>query len=372
MRANNVLGLVFSNAYDAALPELTNLRTMGSVPFGGRYRLIDFALSNMVNCGIAKVGIITKSNYQSLMDHVGSGKPWDLSRKNDGMFILPPFSSNESAGMYDNRIEALKGKMRFIVRSREEYIILCDCNVICNLDFNELFKEHSKSGADITIAYRHGKAPDLPDLLSFSTGDGGRITEAVTGGGQDCEADYSLNIYLMRKSLLERLINEAAGMHMDNFERDIIQRNIETLKIHGFEEKGFVRVLNGLKSYYDANMELLDTAKRNMLFSKKRPVLTKLRDEMPVIYGLGSKAKNSLIADGCIIDGEVENSILFRGARVRKGASVKNSIIMQGTYIGENVRLDSVVIDKSTVIKPGKSLCGDENYPVYIGKEIII
>ena len=372
MRANNVLGLVYSNAYDSALPELTNLRTMGSVPFGGRYRLIDFALSNLVNCGISKVGIITKSNYQSLMDHVGSGKPWDLSRKNDGMFILPPFSSNETAGMYSNRIEALKGKMRFITRSKEEYVILCDCNVICNLDFNELFKAHSKTGADITIAYSHGKMPKLFDLLSFAVGDDGRITEAAVKDDQDGETDYSLNIYLMRKALLERLINEAVSMHMDNFEHDIIHRNIESLKIYGFEEKGFVRVLNGLQSYYDASMELLDTEKRNMLFDRRRPVLTKLRDEMPAIYGLGSKVGNTLVADGCIIDGEVENSVLFRGVRIGKGAVVKNSIIMQGTYIGENVRLDSVVIDKSAVIKPGKCLCGDRNYPVYIGKEIII
>lgn len=372
MRSNNVLGLVFSNAYDSALPELTNLRTMGSVPFGGRYRLIDFALSNMVNCGIGKVGIITKSNYQSLMDHVGSGKPWDLSRKNDGMFILPPFSSNDSAGMYDNRIEALKGKMRFITRSKEEYVIMCDCNVICNLDFNELFRAHTKSGADITIIYRHGDMPKLFDLLSFDIDENGRIKDAVAKDERCAEADYSLNIYLMRKSLLERLINEAASMQMTSFEHDIIRRNVDTLKIYGFEEKGFVRVLNGLQSYYDANMELLDTEKRNVLFNKKRPVLTKLRDEIPAIYGLGSSVKNSLVADGCIIDGEVEGSVLFRGTRIGKGAVVRNSIIMQGVYIGENVKLDSVVIDKSAVIKPGKTLCGDRNYPVYVGKEIII
>ena len=371
MRANNVLGLIYSNAYDSAMPELTTLRTMGSVPFCGRYRLIDFALSNMVNCGISKVGIVTKSNYQSLMDHIGSGKPWDLSRKNDGLIILPPFSSKES-GVYSNRIEVLSANMDFISRSKEEYVILCDCNVICNLDFNELMKAHAKSGADITVGYKHGKIPQLLDLMTFGINEQGRIDKAVINRSCDSEEDYSLNIFFMRKALLERLINEAASLSMDNFERDIIQHNTDRLKIFGFEEKGFVRVLNGLQSYFDASMEMLDTANRTALFNKKRPIYTKVHDEVPAIYGLGSNVRNSLVADGCIIDGDVENGILFRGVRVGKGAVIKNSIIMQGAYISENVRLDSVVIDKGAVIKPGKTLCGDQNYPVYVGKAIII
>jgi len=365
-----VLGIIYSNAYDSAIPELTTLRTMGSVPFGGRYRLIDFALSNMVNCGMQKVGVITKSNYQSLMDHIGSGKPWDLSRKHDGMFILPPFSQSET-GFYSSRIEALHGSMRFITRSDEEYVILCDCNVICTLDLDSLFEAHSSSGADITVAYKSGKAPELEDLMLFKTAEDGRITEAAVSG-EGGEGAYSLNIFIMRKALLERLINEAVSLHMDSFERDIIQRNVSALKIYGYEVKGFARVLNSLQSYYDTSMELLMPDNRRALFVAGRPVYTKVRDDMPAIYGLGSNVKNSLVADGCIIDGEVENSILFRGVRIGKDAVVKNSIVMQESFVSDSVRLDSVVIDKNTVITPGKTLCGAENYPIYIGKGLII
>ena len=167
MRANNVLGIIYSNAYDSVLSELTNARTMGSVPFGGRYRLIDFALSNLVNCGINKVGIITKSNYQSLMDHIGTGKPWDLSRKRGGMFLLPPFN-NSHTGMYRDRIQALRGIMRFLEQSKEEYIVLMDTNVVCNFDLNDMCRAHTESGADITIAYHHGRAPRLDDLMTFT------------------------------------------------------------------------------------------------------------------------------------------------------------------------------------------------------------
>ncbi len=371
MRTNNVIGLIYSNAYDSAIPELTTLRTMGSVPFGGRYRMIDFALSNMVNCGITKVGVATKSNYQSLMDHLGSGKPWDLSRKNDGMFILPPFSSSEGS-MYSNRIEALRGSMRFIARSKEEYVVLCDCNIVGNIDFEEIFDYHTEKKADITIAYLRGKKPALSDLMTFDVCEDGRINGIAVNTVCDGDENYSLNIFVMRKALLERLINEVTSLHLDNFERDIFQRNVGTLKIYGYKAKGFVRVLSSLQSFFDTNMELLDTDNRKELFPKERPVFTKVRDEMPTIYGLGSDVRNSLIADGCSIEGTVENCVLFRGVRIGKGAVVKNSIIMQGTYIGENANLNCVVIDKSAVIKPGKTLCGDKSFPIYIGKEIII
>lgn len=370
MRANNVVGLIFSNAYDSAIPELTMLRTMGSVPFGGRYRLIDFVLSSMVNSGISKVGIATKSNYQSLMDHLGSGKPWDLSRKNGGMYILPPFSTRNFGGVA-NRIELLQGCMNFLTHSREEYVLLADCNVVCSVDFGELLEAHIASGADITAAYRRSVKPALTDLMSFAF-DGARITGISVGAPTGEEEAYSLNIFLMRKALLERLINEAVSLHFDNFERDLIQRNLESLTICGFEEKGFVRTLSSLQSFYDVNMELLHNENRRQLFMPGRPVFTKVRDDMPTIYGIDASAKNSLVADGCTIEGTVENSILFRGVYVGKNAVVRDSILMQGSMICEKAQVRCVVMDKNGVLRPGKKLCGDETLPIYIGKGVMI
>ena len=372
MRANNVLGIIYSNSYDSVLSELTNLRTMGSVPFGGRYRLIDFPLSNMVNCGIATVGVITKSNYRSLMDHLGTGKAWDLSRKRAGMFILPPFSSTDSGGVFKNRVEALKENLAFIRRSNEEFVIMCDSNVLCNMDFEELLSAHVKAKADITIAYKRGAVPNLDNLLTFNIDDTGRINAATPTQCTIRGTAYSLNIFVFKKALLERLINETACLNMNDFEHDIIRGNLDRMNVHGYEFTGFTGTIDSLQSYYDISMELLNSEKRNELFAPERPVYTKLRDDMPAVYGLDSHVANSLIADGCKIDGEVENCILFRRVTVAKGAKVKNSIIMQDTYVGENTNLNCVITDKNAVIKPGKTLAGTENYPVFVGKGIVI
>lgn len=369
MRANNVLGLVFSNNFDNYLNELTSMRSMGSVPYGGRYRLIDFNLSVMVNSGMGKVGIITKSNYQSLMDHVGNGRAWDLSRKNGGLYILPPFNS-ANTGLYSGRIEAVAGVMNFLQYSEEEYVLLCDCNAVYNFDLTKMFKYHEDKGADITIAYANGETPAISELAILDMDDDSKV-KAVSRRLKEGVETYSINIVLMRKSLLERLINEAVSLGYHSFTDDILKRNVAKLKIYGYEVPGFVKLLDGMQSFFEANMALLDKENRKEIF-RSHPVYTKVKDDVPAIYGLGSEVKNSLIADGCVIEGKVENSILFRGVHVGKDTVVRNCVLMQNTYIGDDVQLNCVVADKNVVIKPNKVLSGDEKFPVYIGKSIVI
>lgn len=372
MTGNNILGIIYSNMYDECLSEITGLRTMGSVPFGGRYRLIDFALSNMVNCGMEKVGVVTKSNYQSLMDHLGTGKPWDLSRKTEGMFILPPFSSASNTGYYTNRVEMLRGIMGFIGRSNEEYILFSDCNSVMNIDIDELMDFHTDNNADISIVYKHGLLPHLENTMTLDMNGDGRVRQIAVSPSIQGEVDYSLNMILMKRSLLQRLVNEAVSLNQESFERDILQSNTEKLRIFGFCAKGFARTIDSLISYFKVSMELLSPENCGELFHADRPIYTKVRDDMPAIYGLGSTVKNSLIASGCIIDGEVENSVLFRGVRVEKGAVVKNSILMQGSFVASGASLNYTITDKSVAITPNKTLSGAENYPVFVGKAIII
>ncbi len=371
MTGKNIVGIVFSNAYDECISEITGIRTMGSVPFACRYRLIDFTLSNMVNSGIEKVGVLTKSNYQSLMDHVGTGKPWDLSRKNDGLFILPPFSTNEAGGNAD-KLASLKGIMGFISRSDEEYVLLSDCNTVLNLDIDALTDYHAEKNADITIVYKNGKKPNLTDVIVLDMDADNKAEKISVSPVGDGDVNFSLNVIFMKKALLERLINEAISLNYKDFEADIIQRNTNKLAIYGYEATGYSATIESMESYFKTNMELLNPDNCDDLFNPDRPIYTKVRDDMPAIYGLGSDVKNSLIADGCIIDGTVENSILFRGVRVEKGAVVKNSIVMQDGFVAQNAALKCVVVDKSVVITPNKTLSGAENYPVYIGKEIVI
>lgn len=371
MTGQNIVGIVFSNAYDECLPELTGLRTMGSVPFAGRYRLIDFALSNMVNADIEKVGVITKSNYQSLMDHLGTGKPWDLSRKTEGMFLLPPFSTAEQGSNVD-KIASLKGAMGFISRSTEEYVLFSDCNAVFNADVHEIMAFHAEKNADITILYKNGNSPALQDAMIMDVDSDGRVSKVSFDPAGAENVNYSLNMILMKKSLLERLMNEAISQNYTDFESDIIQKNTGKLKIYGLEFKDYAFTIDSMASYFKANMSLLEPDNCLNLFNSERPVYTKLKDDMPATYGIGSDVKNSLVANGCIIEGEVENSIVFRGARIEKGAVIKNSIVMQETYVAQNSVLNCVIADKNVVVTPNKTLSGAENYPVYIGKGIVI
>ncbi len=370
MRGSDVLGVIYSNSHDEALSELTARRTMGSVPFGGRYRLIDFLLSNFVNCGISKVGVITNSNFHSLMDHLGSGRPWDLSRKRDGLFMLPPFTSSETGDT--DRIGTINRIMEFISGSSQEYILLCDANTVCNADYQALFDFHANSGADITVAANTGRVPKLKNIMVFDCDDKNRITSVAVEPKTDAEALYSIDTVLMRKSLLERLIGDAESYSYESFEKSIIQRNAGRFNIMCYRVPGYCKTIDGLVSYFDANMELLKPAVREDLFCRDRPVFTKIRNDMPVVYGLGSKVSDSLISDGCIIEGTVENSVLARGVRVAQGAVVQNCILMQDTYIGDNAQLRYVITDKSAVITPHKILSSAKTYPMYVGKRIII
>lgn len=371
MRANNVLGILYTSAYNECISDLTALRTMGSVPFGGRYRLIDFPLSNMVNCGISKVGVITKSNYRSLMDHLGTGKPWDLSRKNEGLFMLPPF--NQGAGSYTGKIEALKNIMDFIHMSREEYVVMCDTNIVCNMDFGKLLEYHLDNNADITLCCKEGKYPLLSNIMHLEMGDNGKITKvSVPPTPVEGEGLFGVDYIVMNKSLLERIINQATAESYSSFEKDVVMKNVDKLNIFGYKIDGYCSVIDSVQSYFSTSMDLLDPRIRETVFDRSNPVYTKVNDDMPSIYGIGSHAENCFLADGCKIEGEVENSILFRGVHVAKGAIVKNSIIMQSCYIGEDATLNCVIMDKYGTIRPRKSISGDVSYPIYIGKNITI
>lgn len=371
MRASNVLGIIYSSVYDEYISELTSVRTMGSVPFGGRYRLIDFCLSNMVASGINKVGISTKSNYQSLMDHLGSGKPWDLSRKRAGMTILPPFNLVGSGdGMFKTRLEALSSIMSYISDSNREYVLFADANLVSNLDYEKIFTDHVESGADITIAYKRGIKPNLSNVMTFEF-EGDRITKVLINEDNKEAKDYSLNIVVMKRVLLERLINSAISSGSKDFAMDIIGANVNSLYIRGEKIEEFACVIDSLQTYYDVSMSLVSGEYKN-LFKKDMPIYTKVRDDMPAIYGICSKASNSLIADGCIIKGTVENSILFRGAYVAEGAVVKNSVVMQDSYIGTNSKINCAILDKNVVVKPNREISGATTYPVFIGKNITV
>lgn len=370
MNNERVCGIIFSNTHDNIITDLTANRTLGSVPFGGRYRLIDFPLSNMVRSGIDQVGVITKYNYQSLIDHLGSGREWDLSRKVGGLHILPPFGNTTHDGIYRGKLEALHGALGFLEHANCKYVLMSDCNVISSMDYRPVIDYHIEKGADVTVMYKNANISEEHARAStlFSMDGQHRIQDVRIMPKTEGNHSFSLDVFVIARDFLIELIREADAEGEVDLDRDVLQARRNDLKIYGYEYDGFVEDIFTIKNYFQANMNLLNPQARKVLFPPDQPVYTKIRDEVPVKYGIDAIAKNSVIADGCIIEGEVENCILFRGVRIRPGAKVKNSIIMQDTVIGSKSEVNYVIADKNVVLNDYRVVTGTIDYPVYLAK----
>lgn len=365
----NVLGIIFANMHEQTLPELTKARAMASVPFGSKYRLVDFPLSWMVNSGITQVGVITKSNYYSLMNHLGMGSEWDLARKTGGLHILTPYG-REGTGIYRGRLEALAGAGEFIHESNAEYVVLADANVVANMDLRPIVDFHEKQEADITCVY--GTAKLTEDRASMQTVFGvdanNVIFDVMSRPAISGEMNVALNIYVMKRKFLEDLIRESECRSLYSFETDILQHKLHDYKILGYKYDKYFEIIDSMKTYYNSTMQLMNRSISREVFNLATPIYTRVRDVAPAKYGIDCSVKSSVIADGCIIEGTVENSVLFRGVKVAKGAVVRNSILMQDAVIEENASFTNAIADKNVTISKGRSITGSQDYPVYISK----
>ena len=366
MRGNDVIGILFAYVHEERVRELTENRVMASIPYGGRYRLVDFALSNLVNSGVDKVGVITEQNYQSLMDHLGSGKTWNLSRKREGLFLLPPFGAEISRT--DGLVSSLASIHRFLKNSKEEYVLISNCDTVSNIDYRDVFRFHTDKNADITVIYRHGTSPDTDKNVVYTVDPEGYVRDMLIKRGSDQNCNYGIGKCIIRRQKLMDLVDDCMSRNLYDFDRDIMQRNLKDMKIYGYEYTGAAYTITSFKDYFEANMALMDPKVRAQLFPADRPIYTKVRDDMPAKYGLGSSVENSIVADGCVIDGEVENCVLFRGVRVKKGAKLKNCVIMQDCVIGEGTKLEYVVADKNVEFDMNRNMAGSSSYPVYVAK----
>ena len=368
---NNAFGLIYTGEANARLRELTFSRSVAAVPFGGRYRVIDFLLSDMVNTGISNVGLITQRNYHSLMDHLGSGKEWDLHRKRDGLFILPPFVTKDNTGMYRGTVDAIRSVLGYVRRSTQKYVILTGSHTLYNTTYDAMLRQHIETGAEITIMYnveREFNRADQFDDLRLTMDETGRVTDLSLDPYFPTSSFRGCDAYIMEKERLEYLVEEAASHGEYDFMRDVLVKNVKKCRIYGWRYDGYVARLDSVSTFYKHNMELLDPAIRMDLFNPRTPIYTKVKDEVPAKYTDTGRVRNSIVADGCIIEGEVENSVLFRGVPVCKGAVVRDSIIMQACYVGENSTLSNVVMDKGVLILNGRNISGYKTYPVIIRK----
>ena len=367
----DAVGIIFANVHENSMGSLTGHRAFASLPFGGRYRMIDFILSNMVNADMNNVAVITKGKYISLLDHLGSGKEWDLVGKNGGLIIFPPFAEQgPSKGSYSGRLEALTWMSNYISRLNTKYAIFADADLVCNMDLEKLLTYHKSKNADITIVCKEENVikRSASRRTYYYTDENDRINGVVVNPPFGGKQNVGLNVVLMERELLEEILATATQNNLHSFDQDLIHNYHWKYNIFAYKHTGYVFKVNTVESYFEANMQLLDDNVRKELFYNGRAIYTKVKDEPPAQYIGNGHAVNSFVTDGCVIEGYVENSILFRGVRIDKGTEVRNSIIMQDSHVCKHCNLDYVIADKNVTMDEEITLTGCRQAYVVLNK----
>lgn len=369
----NVMGIIKLMEKEDSLRQLVYDRTVAAIPFGGRYRFIDFVLSNMVNSGIANVGVFPQRKYRSLMDHVRSGKPWDLHRKRDGIFILPADCATSFTGTYRGDLECIHSHLDFFGKSHQEYVLLTNSNMICNIDYTKVFQYHRAMEADITIVYKD-------DMLKHEFGPGTvletdaeeRVLSLEVNPRKIQSNKLSMEMYIMKKDLLMDMVDTCIAMGQYDLVKDGLITNLKKLRVYGYRHEGYLARITSVANYFRYSMDLLQPEIWQELFFKNGAIFTKVKDEAPSKYLESAVVENSIVASGCVVAGTVKNSILFRGVQVSKGAEISNCIVMPKAFVGSQANLEYVILDKDVAISKGKRLSGDPTYPIVISRNTII
>ena len=364
-------GIIFAYESHNNLRELTENRMPASVPFAGRYRIIDFILSSMVNAGINDVGVVLHGRYQSLLDHLGSGKDWDLSRSHGGLKLLPPFAYTHRGELreFRGKMEALAGIRSYLEGIRQSHVVMANSDLIINIPLQEVYQAHLASGADITAVCTSNLNDNPENNAYFRLAEDGRITETLFALRNNAGCYRSLEIFVLSKELLLELVDECASRDQYTWRTAVMQGKADKLHLHSFVWDGYASQVRSLKEYYDRSMELLSPAIRREVFCPARPIFTKERSDASTYLDPAGTCCNSIIADGCTIEGSVENSIIFRGVSVARGAEVKNCILMQDCAVSRDAVLHHVIADKNVQIAESRTLIGHEQYPLSIAKD---
>ena len=361
----SVMGIIFAN--DVAIDALTEKRTMASLPFGGRYRQVDFHLSNLAAGGIHHVGIVSRSNYQSLMNHVGSGEEWGLELEEGGLEFLTPFALG-NADSYRGKLENLHAVLDFLKFSEEEYVVLTDSSILTNLDVKDIVNQHKASGKDITIVVKPGVADGKKVLDLAIKAENGNISDIVVSYPAPEGYLASMDLFVVGRHWLIGKVQELVAHDKYHMDRDLVlgQWNAGNLSINIYEYNGVALYNESTAEYFANSMALLCKDVREGIFHAHHPIFTKVRDRVPTYYGEDCEIENSLIADGCILEGEVEDSVLFRNVTIEKGAEVENCVIMNDAIVGEGAELKYVILDKNVTVAAGAKLVGTAANPIII------
>lgn len=364
------MGIIFSNIYDNHMGELTGHRTSAAIPFGGRYRQIDFALSNMSNALIRHIAVITKYNYESLMLHLGSCSEWDLSLEESGVVLLPPYAIGHT-GVYRGKLEALYTALPVLEKAKQEYVVLSDTSVLGPVDFAAAIRSHEESGCDLTVICKDGRCDGKREhVLSVKTDEAGKPTQMAVEFAAPADYSASMGMFVIRRKLLIDIIRSTAPYGKYHLERDFIlsQFNAGTISVNVWKQTGVALFNENLQEYYENSMALLDKDTRCGLFHTEIPIYTKPRNEVPTFYSDTADVKECIVADGCYLYGSCSRAVLFREVTVEEGACVLDSVIMQGSRVGHGAQLQHVILDKDVTVLPYTKLVGTPTHPLYIKK----
>lgn len=361
---NRCIGIVNLDENENRMNELVKNRTLASVPFAGRYRIIDFILSNMTNSGIDTIGIFTKNKSRSLLEHLSNGRPWDLHRKQGGMKV---FNFGNIDPFYED-VNNFSENIEFLKHSKCEYILLTSSYMICNIDFSKALKKHKKSGNDITMVYKNvdNSTSKFDNCQIIKRDENGRVIAIRKNSANNKNVDINMEMYIMKKELFIQIVEESVNSGLYKKVKEYIQINIDDLKVGGYEFNGYLACVNSVSNYYDANMDLLNVEVNKELFHSENRIYTKVKDEPPTQYSPSAKVENSMIANGCHIEGTVKNSLIFRKVKVQPGVELNNCVVMQNTIIEKNAKLINVIVDKGGIIMENEDKTGSESLPLVI------
>ncbi len=371
----DVMGIIYTGEGDAQLRELTTTRAIAALPVASRYRIIDFLVSSMVNGGIKNIGVIMQKNYHSLMDHLGSGKEWDLHGKIDGLHILPPFLTRENVGIYPGVLDALRSNTNFLIRSKQETVVLSNSSIIYNAKMDELLKFHQESGADLTLLYTKDESMKRNESGTYLAIDENQnVVDIEVDPTHPSHDNTYMQVLVMKRELMRELVDKAVAHGLHSMDRDVIQQLVRDghATVKACEYKGLCWRIDSVQSFFKFNMDILDPKNSKGIFRDDMPIFTKVRDEMPAYYGDHCNVINSIVADGCQIEGTVENSVLFRGVKIAPNAHVKNCIIMQDGQVHEGAYIENCILDKQAIIKRNSRLIGPQAYPIVIAKDVVV
>ena len=371
--ASSAAGIIFSSLNNNTLSRLTSDRTVAAIPFACRYRLVDFALSNLVNANVSNIYIVANYKYRSLLEHLGSGKDWDLARRESGITFISPFQTamNAEGKMFSTHMEALKSMKEYIEEIKEEYVVLMDSDTVLTIDIADVIKAHEQADANVTIVTTDVDSDYTaknPRIMITSVA--GKVTQiAMSSSYDERHPELATGIYVMKTLYLRKLIEEAEAYNLDSFTLYLL-KNCKTANYRTYKYAGFAACVSSFLDYYKYSIELAtnDEARESLLGKKEAPIFTRVHNSAPTQHTSTAKVENSLIADECVIEGTVINSVIFRDVKVEKGAVVKNCVLFHGAHVGKNANVNCIVADKDVYITDGVTLSGNDNLPFYIQK----